>query len=69
MKLGGSKWRPLGATVVFNGTYVVVDWTVEDSVDEEIVVLDEDVLDAVVVGTSVVVVFVVVFAILLPANK
>lgn len=64
MKLGGSKWRPLGATVVLNGTCVVV-WTVEDSVDEELVVLD-----VVVVGTSVVlVVVVVVVVVLVPANK
>lgn len=65
MKLGGSKWRPLGATVVFDGTCVVVEWTVEDSVDEELVVLD-----VVVVGTSVVLVVVVVVVVMLvPANK
>lgn len=65
MKLGGSKWRPLGATVVFDGTCVVVEWTVEDSMVEE-VVLDEDVLlDTVVTGTSVVLVLVS----FLPRNK
>lgn len=62
MKLGGSKWRPLGATVVFDGTVGVVEWTVEDSVVEEIVVLD---VDTVVVGTWVVLVL-VSFRILLP---
>lgn len=66
MKLGGSKWRPLGATVVFDGTCVVVERTVEV---EEIVVLDEDVLDTVVTGTSVVLVLLVSFWILLPRNK
>lgn len=67
MKLGGSKWRPLGATVVFDGTYVVVEWTVEDSMVEEEIVLDEDV-GTVVTGTSVVLVL-VSFRILLPRNK
>lgn len=66
MKLGGSKWRPLGATVVFDGTWVV-EWTVEDSVVEEIVALDEDVLGTVVDGASVL--LVVIFGILLPENK
>lgn len=69
MKLGGSKWRPLGATVVFDGTYVVVECTVEGSTVEEEVVLDEDVISVTVVsGTSVVLVL-VSFRILLPRNK
>lgn len=66
MKLGGSKWRPVGATVVFDGTWVV-EWTVEDSVVEEIVVADEDVLGTLVDGVSVL--LVVTFGILLPGNK
>lgn len=70
MKLGGSKWRPLGATVVFNGTCVVVEWTVDDSVVEELVVLDIVVVevDVVLVGTSVL--LLVVFGVMVaPANK
>lgn len=55
MKLGGSKCRPLGATVVFDGTNVVVDWTVEESIVELLVALD-----VVVVGGAVLVVVVVV---------
>ena len=47
MKLG-SKWRPLGATVVSDGTVVVVDGTIEDSVAVELL----DVLDVVVAGAA-----------------
>lgn len=71
MKLGGSKWRPLGATVVFDGTYGVVEWTVEDSEAEEPFVLDAilDVLNVEEVGTSVLLVVVEIFVIFSPANK
>lgn len=53
IKLGGSKWRLLGATVVFDGTSVGVEDVVEGSIDGLLGILL--LLETIVVGVGVVV--------------